>query len=99
MFEVPSSIHSGGFGSYQNIWEVFLAWSKDFGVFDIEEMDVTVVMKSSACYCTDALRRTEPEGEKVELQFRLTIGLRKIDGQRKVVHEHHLHSAQNRVTS
>jgi len=43
--------------------------------------------------------RTEPEGEKVELQFQLTIGLRKIDGQRKVVHEHHLHSAQNRVTN
>ncbi|MFA6162787.1 MAG: hypothetical protein WC685_05085 [Methylobacter sp.] len=76
-----------------------MAWSKDFGVFNIEEMDVTAVMKSSVCYCPDAVRsnRAEPEGEKVELQFRLTIGLRKIDGQRKVVHEHHLHSAQNRV--
>ena len=57
MFEVPPSIHSGGFGSYQNTWEVFLAWSKDFGVFNIEEMDVIAVMKSSVCYCPDALRQ------------------------------------------
>jgi len=30
-----------------------------------------------------------PDGKNVELDFRLTIGLRKIDGQRTVLHEHH----------
>src|SRR5258708_5133052 len=30
-----------------------------------------------------------PDGKNVELDFRLTIGLRKIDGQRTILHEHH----------
>ena len=34
-----------------------MAWSKDFGVFDSEKMDVTAVLKSNACYCPDALRQ------------------------------------------
>ena len=32
---------------------------------------------------------TETNGEKVELDFRLTVGLRKIEGQWIVMHEHH----------
>jgi len=32
---------------------------------------------------------TEPNGEKTELEFRVTIGLRKIAGQWIVMHEHH----------
>jgi ketosteroid isomerase-like protein len=32
---------------------------------------------------------TEPNGEKIDLEFRLTIGLRKISSQWLVTHEHH----------
>jgi ketosteroid isomerase-like protein len=32
---------------------------------------------------------TEANGNKTELEFRLTIGLRKIDGHWIVMHEHH----------
>jgi ketosteroid isomerase-like protein len=31
----------------------------------------------------------EANGEKTELEFRLTVGLRKINGQWTVLHEHH----------
>lgn len=30
-----------------------------------------------------------PDGKNVDLDFRLTIGLRKIDGQWTILHEHH----------
>jgi len=29
------------------------------------------------------------DGERINLDFRLTIGLRKMDGQWTIVHEHH----------
>jgi len=32
---------------------------------------------------------TEPNENKTELEFRLTIGLRKLNGQWMVTHEHH----------
>jgi ketosteroid isomerase-like protein len=31
----------------------------------------------------------ETSGEDLELDFRLTVGLRKLDGQWTIVHEHH----------
>jgi ketosteroid isomerase-like protein len=32
---------------------------------------------------------TEANGDKLELDFRLTVGLKKIDGRWNVTHEHH----------
>jgi len=32
---------------------------------------------------------TEKNGERIRLEFRLTVGLRKIDSQWIVMHEHH----------
>lgn len=61
--------------------DVFFASYQDFGVFNMEEMDVTA--GDEVAFYTTLVRRagTEPDGEKAELQFRLTIGRRKMDGQ------------------
>jgi ketosteroid isomerase-like protein len=62
---------------------------QDSGVFNSEEMDVPagdeVAFVSALMRCAG----TEPDGEKVEPQFRLTMGLRKIDGPWAIVHAHH----------
>jgi ketosteroid isomerase-like protein len=87
MFDVPPPMHSRGIDASQQTWGVFFAWSQDSGVFNIEEMDVTA--GDAGAFVTALMRcaGTEPDGEKVELQFRLTIGLHQIDSQWTVVHE------------
>jgi ketosteroid isomerase-like protein len=58
-------------------------------VFDFTEMNITA--GSDVAFVTALMRcaGTEANGERIELEFRLTIGLRKINGQWLIAHEHH----------
>jgi uncharacterized protein (TIGR02246 family) len=89
MFDVPPPLQSKGIEAYKKTWDLFFSWSRDSGVFDISEMNITA--SNDVAFVTALMRcgGTEANGEKIELEFRLTIGLRKIDGQWIVVHEHH----------
>ncbi len=89
MFDVPPPLASRGLEAYRKTWDVFFAWSGDAVVFDINAMDVTA--GDLVAFVTALMRcaGTEKTGERVELQFRLTIGLRRIGDQWTVVHEHH----------
>ena len=89
MFDVPPPMQSKGIEAYRKTWDVFFSWYQDSGVFNIEEMAVTA--GDDVAFVTAVMRcaGTEPNGEKVELQFRLTVGLRKINGRWTVMHEHH----------
>jgi uncharacterized protein (TIGR02246 family) len=89
MFDVPPPIQSKGIEAYRKTWNLFFSWSQDSGVFDISEMNITA--GNDVAFVTALMRcaGTEANGDKTELEFRLTIGLRKIDGQWTVMHEHH----------
>jgi uncharacterized protein (TIGR02246 family) len=89
MFDVPPPIQSKGIEAYRKTWDLFFSWSKASGVFDINEMNITA--GNDVAFVTALMRcaGTEANGDKIELEFRLTIGLRKIDGQWIVMHEHH----------
>ena len=89
MFDVPPPLQSKGLEAYKKTWELFFSWSRDPVVFDFTEMNITT--GRDVAFVTGLMRcaGTEPSGEKIELAFRLTIGLRKISGQWVVAHEHH----------
>jgi len=89
MFDLPPPIQSKGIEAYRKTWDLFFSWSQDSGVFDISEMNVTA--GNDVAFVTALMRcaGTEANGNKTELEFRLTIGLRKIDGHWIVMHEHH----------
>jgi ketosteroid isomerase-like protein len=89
MFDVPPPLQSKGIEAYKTTWDLFFSWFQDSGVFDIREMNITA--GSDVAFATALMRcaGTKPNGEKEELEFRLTIGLRKIGGEWIVVHEHH----------
>ena len=89
MFDVPPPIQSKGIEAYKKTWNLFFSWSQDSGVFDISEMNITA--GRDVAFVTALMRcaGTEANADKTELEFRLTIGLRKINGQWIVVHEHH----------
>lgn len=89
MFDVPPPIQSKGIEAYKKTWNLFFSWSQDSGVFDISEMNITA--GRDVAFVTALMRcaGTEANADKTELEFRLTMGLRKINGQWIVVHEHH----------
>ena len=89
MFDVPPPLESKGLEAYKRTWDLFFSWARDPVVFNIGEMSVTA--GDDVAFVTALMRcaGTEANGEDIELDFRLTIGLRKIDNQWIVVHEHH----------
>ncbi len=90
MFDVPPPLRSKGIDAYKKTWDLFFSWSDDDPVvFDFNEMDITA--GADVGYVTALMRcaGTEKNGERIKLDFRLTIGLRKIGGQWIVMHEHH----------
>lgn len=89
MFDVPPPLQSKGIDAYKKTWDLFFSWAHDPVVFDIREIDITagddVAFVAAVMRCAG----TEANGEDIELDFRLTIGLRKIDNEWIVTHEHH----------
>ncbi len=89
MFDVPPPIQSKGIEAYKKTWDLFFRWAKDSGVFDIVELDITA--GEDVAFATALMRcaGTEANGDKTELDFRLTVGLRKVNSRWTVTHEHH----------
>jgi|SRR5215813_3749913 len=89
MFDVPPPIQSKGIDEYKKTWDVFFDWYQDTPSFEIREMTTTA--GADVAFVTALMRcaGTEQSGAKSELDFRLTVGLRKIDGKWIITHEHH----------
>jgi len=89
MFDVPPPFQSKGIEAYKKTWDLFFSCTSDPVIFDITAM--TIFADGSVAFVIANMHCTEPglQGERVELEFRLTIGLQKIDGQWTIVHEHH----------
>jgi len=89
MFDVPPPLESKGLEAYKKTWDLFFSWAHEPVVFDIREMSVTagddVAVVTSFIRCAG----TEANGMDIDLDFRLTIGLRKMDNQWIITHEHH----------
>ena len=89
MFDVPPPLQSKGIEAYKTTWDLFFSWARGPVVFNISEMSITA--GDDVAFVTAVMRcaGTEVNGDDIELDFRLTIGLRKIDNQWIVRHEHH----------
>jgi uncharacterized protein (TIGR02246 family) len=89
MFDVPPPLQLRGIDAYRKSWGPFYANSPDPPQFDIREMTITaggnVAFAVALMHCVFIEANKNP----VDLDFRLTIGLRKIDGQWVIIHEHH----------
>ena len=89
MFDVPPPVQSRGIEAYRKTWDLFFSWADDPVVFDIKDIDITAGTDVAFVAALMRCAGTEKNGERIELEFRLTIGLRKIEGQWMVLHEHH----------
>jgi ketosteroid isomerase-like protein len=88
MFDVPEPFQSVGLEAYRKTWEVFFQFTKP-GVFDVHELHVIAGNKVAFVYgklqCSDKTNNKD----YTPLDFRLTIGLKKIKGIWTILHEHH----------
>ena len=89
MFDVPPPFQSRGIEAYRNTWDPFFSWSCDPVAFDATEMSITA--GADVAFVVAAMRCAGPgaNGKPESLDFRLTVGLRKIDGRWTITHEHH----------
>jgi ketosteroid isomerase-like protein len=89
MFDVPPPFQIKGIEAYRKSWDLFFSWSADPIPFDIMEMNVTA--GQDVAFAVMTMRCAEPgaDGGRKPLDFRLTVGLRKIGGQWTITHEHH----------
>jgi ketosteroid isomerase-like protein len=90
MFDVPPPIRSRGLDEYRRTWDLFFEGHRPSNAFDV--LDLDIVAGDNVAFAV-AMMRCEGAHDKGKpsyfLHFRLTVGLRKIEGRWRVVHEHH----------
>jgi ketosteroid isomerase-like protein len=84
-----AALPSSGLEAYRKTWDLFYSWTRDPVLFEPIEMSVTaganVAFVVATVHCAGSEANTEPD----VLDFRLTMGLRKIDDRWTIMHEHH----------
>jgi uncharacterized protein (TIGR02246 family) len=89
MFDVPPPFQIRGIEAYRKTWEMFFSWSDRPIPFDFAELNITAGDDVAFVVATLHCAEPGPDGRAKPLEFRLTVGLRKIDGQWTITHEHH----------
>ena len=88
MYDVPKPFQSIGMDEYRRTWDTFFKYTKP-GVFNIQELHVFA--GENVAFCFAAMKCADKSNSTyfVDLDFRLTIGLKKIGNEWMIVHEHH----------
>lgn len=88
MFDVPPPLQSRGLDEYMATWTPFFRCQAKPVEFDFREVAITagsdVAFATAIGTCGDT-----SSGQRVDLNFRLTMGFRKQDGRWRIMHEHH----------
>ena len=86
MFDVPMPLQSRGLDAYRETWELFFQYSKG-GPHSFDVIELDVVTSPTVAFCHGILGI-------MGSRLRLTVGLRKQDGEWRIAHEHHSYPAQ-----
>ena len=88
MFDVPPPFKSVGLEAYRKTWDLFFSWSSEPVRFDIQQMDVTAGDDGAFAVATMSCAGPGSDCRPESLDFRLAMGLKKIDGRWMIAHEH-----------
>lgn len=89
MFDVPPPFESRGIKAYRETWDLFYSAQPEPVAFDIQRLDITAGTDVAFAFALMQCEEIAQDGRKIPLDFRLTVGLRKIEGNWTIVHEHH----------
>ena len=96
MFDVPPPLQLRGIDAYEESWPQFYDASPKPIKFDIVDLQITA--GTDVAFAVALMRCAVTEGGNVDLDFRLTVGLRKVDGQWLVNSRTPLHSRNVLIT-
>ena len=91
MFDVPPP-HRGvrGMAEYRDSWGPFFEWQRGAdGIFELVELHVEVGSDVAFAYALLRCGTTADFEANPDNRLRITVGLRKVDEQWTVLHEHH----------
>ncbi len=94
MFDVPPPLELNGIEAYESSWRKFFPWLSKGGTFDLSDLSVTTGMDVAFCHALIHCGNPRSSGRKTDLTVRLTIGLKTVDGQWAICHEHHSEPAE-----
>ncbi len=89
MFDVPPPFLSRGLDAYMATWETFFLRAERPVAFDFHDVKITAGKDVAFATATGRCVDVDPSGKREELEFRLTMGLKKIAGKWRIMHEHH----------
>lgn len=88
MFDVPPPFEVVGIDNYRKTWEESFFNGTEFGVFEIN--DLKIEADENVAFCFARMKCSwDNNGVFEDLNFRLTIGLKKLNSQWTITHEHH----------
>ncbi len=89
MFDVPPPFKSRGLKEYEDTWKLFYSSQLEPIAFDIRHMEIVAGEDVAFAFAHMQCAEVGDNGQRVPLDFRLTVGLRKAGGRWTIVHEHH----------
>src|SRR5262245_51841198 len=89
MFDVPPPFESRGLKAYRETWSLFYSSQPEPVAFDIKRLDIVAGADVAFAFALMQCAEKDKLGRRVPLDFRLTVGLRKLGGRWTIVHEHH----------
>jgi len=89
MFDVPPPFQSEGIDAYRKTWDLFFGWMTSPPRFELCDVRITAGQEVAFVTAHGKCLGPNGKGREEELDFRLTLGLRKIAGEWIIGHEHH----------
>jgi len=89
MFDVPPPFLSRGIDAYMATWQLFFANVEKPVTFNFEDVEITAGSDVAFATAKGRCVNIDRTGKREPLDFRLTMGLKKIDGKWRIMHEHH----------
>ena len=89
MFDVPPPLVSRGLDEYMATWETFFSGVEKPVTFTFRDIRITCGQEVAFATALGRCVNITPHGQREPLEFRLTMGLRKINGHWRIFHEHH----------
>lgn len=89
MYDVPPPFQSTGIEAYRKTWDLFYFYEQEVDAFRIVDLSVVAGEDVAFCYAAMKCIYFDEQQQRIDLDFRLTIGFKKITGQWWFMHEHH----------
>jgi uncharacterized protein (TIGR02246 family) len=89
MFDVPPPFMSRGLDAYMATWQLFFSNVAKPVSFSFKDIEVTAGSDVAFATAKGSCINIDRAGKKEPLEFRLTMGLKKIEGKWRIMHEHH----------